>query len=78
MISLIFLDHLKRNEFNDRTVLTIAHRLNTIIDYDRVLTMGNGALFEDGSSLKLINEHESHFYKMAKESKDFNSLIKSN
>jgi ABC-type multidrug transport system fused ATPase/permease subunit len=33
-----------RKQFNDCTVLTIAHRLNTIMDSDRVLVMADGQL----------------------------------
>ena len=31
-----------REEFADATVITIAHRLNTIIDYDRVMVLSKG------------------------------------
>lgn len=35
-----------REKFADRTILTIAHRLNTIQDYDRVLVMDKGTVIE--------------------------------
>ena len=31
-----------RKEFNETTVITIAHRLNTIIFYDKILVLDNG------------------------------------
>lgn len=43
-----------RTEFNDRTVLTIAHRLNTIIDYDRILVMDKGGIAEFDSPRELV------------------------
>ncbi|XP_067029429.1 multidrug resistance-associated protein 1-like isoform X2 [Acropora muricata] len=43
-----------RREFADRTVLTIAHRLNTIMDYDRVLVLDEGAVVEFDSPANLM------------------------
>jgi ATP-binding cassette subfamily C (CFTR/MRP) protein 4 len=37
-----------REEFTTESVITIAHRLNTIIDYDQILVMGEGLLLEKG------------------------------
>lgn len=46
------------------TVLTIAHRLNTIADYDRVLVLANGKVGEFGNPKKLLRRPTSLFYKM--------------
>lgn len=35
-----------RTEFEDCTVVTIAHRLNTIIDSDRIGVVSNGKMIE--------------------------------
>ncbi len=50
-----------RSEFAHGTVLTVAHRLNTIIDYDRVLVMGAGRLLELGSPAELLAMPGSQF-----------------
>ena len=42
-----------REEFISCTVLTIAHRLNTILDYDRVVVLERGVVKEVGSPANL-------------------------
>lgn len=37
-----FIQRVIRDSFKDTTVITIAHRLNTIIDYDTVIVMQSG------------------------------------
>ena len=56
-----------RKEFKDCTIVTIAHRLNTIIDYDRILVMNQGEIAEFDSPQALLNDNKSIFYSMAKE-----------
>merc|ERR1712059_112446 len=41
--------------FSECTVLTIAHRLNTVMGYDLVLVLDQGRLVEMGSPTQLIN-----------------------
>ena len=56
-----------REKFNNNTVLTIAHRLGTIGDSDRVAVFDNGCIVEFDAPLALISkkgEDESLFGKM--------------
>ncbi|XP_052050863.1 ATP-binding cassette sub-family C member 3 isoform X2 [Apodemus sylvaticus] len=55
-----------RTQFEDCTVLTIAHRLNTIMDYDRVLVLDKGVVAEFDSPVNLIAAG-GIFYGMAKD-----------
>ena len=57
-----------RHEFSDCTIVTIAHRLNTILDYDRVLVMSSGQIVEYDSPSALLSDQNSIFYSMAKDS----------
>ncbi|KAL5473787.1 hypothetical protein EMCRGX_G028343 [Ephydatia muelleri] len=56
-----------RSEFASCTVFTIAHRLNTILDYDYVLVLGAGQVLEYASPTELLANSSSVFYSMAKD-----------
>ena len=50
-----------RTMFADKTVVTIAHRLDTIIDSDRVLVMDAGCVVEYGNPAELLDKKDGVF-----------------
>ncbi|KAK5881725.1 hypothetical protein CesoFtcFv8_022490 [Champsocephalus esox] len=55
-----------RTQFEDCTVFTIAHRLNTIMDYTRVLVLDKGQIAEFDTPTNLLSQ-KGIFYGMAKD-----------
>lgn len=53
-----------KTAFVDLTVLTIAHRLNTIIEADKILLMDGGKLIEFEEPIKLLDDKQSSFYNL--------------
>uniref|UniRef100_A0A914PVD9 Uncharacterized protein n=1 Tax=Panagrolaimus davidi TaxID=227884 RepID=A0A914PVD9_9BILA len=62
-----------RKEFKDSTIFTIAHRLNTIMDYDRVMVLDKGEIKEMDSPQKLMENKNSIFSAMVLDSKNTES-----
>lgn len=56
-----------RIEFKDCTVLTIAHRLNTVMDSDRIIVLDNGKLVDIDTPSNLLSNTDSIFYGMCKD-----------
>ena len=52
------------NMFKDSTVITIAHRINTVKSCDRVIVMDDGEIVEVGKPDDLIKDVNSKFYKL--------------
>lgn len=51
-----------RTEFKDRTILTVAHRINTIMDSDRILVLDNGHIAEFDTPQNLIAKQGYFFH----------------
>lgn len=59
-------------EGEGRCLITIAHRLQSIADYDRVVVMGSGEVLEVGSPRELM-EKKSSYYDLVMHDRDTNS-----
>ncbi len=49
-----FIQQCVKDKFRDATVITIAHRLDTVADYDKIIVMDKGRVAEVGSPHELI------------------------
>ncbi|KAL5727195.1 Multidrug resistance-associated protein 7 [Ranunculus cassubicifolius] len=56
-----------RTEFADCTVITVAHRIPTVMDCTMVLSISDGNLVEYDEPMKLMNQEGSLFGKLVKE-----------
>lgn len=59
-----------RKEFADCTTITIAHRINTILDSTRILVLDRGERKEYDSPNTLLSDPNSLFYSLAKSSNE--------
>uniref|UniRef100_A0A7E4VNU4 ABC transporter domain-containing protein n=1 Tax=Panagrellus redivivus TaxID=6233 RepID=A0A7E4VNU4_PANRE len=55
-----------RNKFSTSTIVTIAHRVHTIVDYDRIMVLNNGIIAEFDAPETLLKDPKSIFSQMAK------------
>jgi ATP-binding cassette subfamily C (CFTR/MRP) protein 4 len=69
-----FIQTVLREKFRDTTVITVAHRLNTIADYDSVIVMERGRIVESGAPWELI-EKRGTFFEMVSHSGSNAALI---
>jgi len=65
-----------RREFQDVTVLTIAHRINTILDCNRVLVLVGGNVVEFNTPQELLKNEKSVFYGLAREAGLLNKKVR--
>jgi len=57
---------LRSNVFKDRTIITIAHRINTILDSDRIVVLDHGTVAEFDSPATLVKK-KGLFYELVRE-----------
>jgi ABC-type multidrug transport system fused ATPase/permease subunit len=62
-------------ELRDSTIITIAHRLQTIIDYDKVLVLDHGRVIEFDHPWTLINQEGGLFRSMCENSGNMDVLV---
>ncbi|KAL8138894.1 hypothetical protein V2J09_004895 [Rumex salicifolius] len=63
-----------RREFASSTVITVAHRIPTVMDCTRVLSMSDGKLVEFDDPTKLIAQESSLFGQLVREYCDYTSV----
>ena len=63
-----------REEFRGAIVITIAHRLKTVLDYDRILVLGGGEILEFDTPRTLLRKRGGTFRDMCRASADWSSL----
>ncbi|XP_021755171.1 putative ABC transporter C family member 15 isoform X3 [Chenopodium quinoa] len=67
-------------EFREQTIVTIAHRIHTVVDSDLVLVLSDGRIAEYDSPSKLLEREDSFFSRLVREystrSQTFNNSAK--
>ncbi|PWZ03754.1 hypothetical protein BCV70DRAFT_204462 [Testicularia cyperi] len=58
------------------TIITIAHRIKTIADYDKIVVLGKGKVIETGSPLALMQDESSVFHSMCQQSGEMSELLR--
>lgn len=66
-----------REDFKDCTIICVAHRLNTIIDYDRVAVLDHGEVKEYGSPKQLLAQQGEFAALVAETGSENESLLRS-
>lgn len=61
------IQELVRKEFVGMTIIVVAHRLQTILDFDQILVLANGRTVEKGTAKELY-EKKGEFYGMIDDS----------
>ncbi|KNE57701.1 hypothetical protein AMAG_04560 [Allomyces macrogynus ATCC 38327] len=60
----VLIQHAIKAEFKDALILTIAHRLRTVLDYDRLLVLDAGRVVECGHAWELLQNRDGLLSRM--------------
>jgi ABC-type multidrug transport system fused ATPase/permease subunit len=52
---------LLRSEFREQTIISVAHKLQSVLDFDRVILLDNGRMVETGNPRELLSTAGSAF-----------------
>ncbi|KAJ2652715.1 hypothetical protein IWW40_000826 [Coemansia sp. RSA 1250] len=67
---------LRGPELRNSTLICVAHRLSTIIDYDQVMVLHEGQIVEFDTPAKLLQKEGGYFWQLCKDSSEFDKLEK--
>mmetsp|Transcript_13074 Transcript_13074/g.20374 ORF Transcript_13074/g.20374 Transcript_13074/m.20374 type:complete len:145 (+) Transcript_13074:978-1412(+) len=56
-----------QKQFKGSTIIAVAHRLDTIIDYDQIVVLGHGEVLEYGAPADLLKNPDGHFSSMVRD-----------
>ncbi|KAJ3096663.1 Multidrug resistance-associated protein 1 [Physocladia obscura] len=74
-VSDIRIQNLIKTNFNSTTVLSVAHRLNTIAAFDKVLVLENGSVVEFDAPYVLLQKENSTFREMVNATGSSNAAV---
>lgn len=62
-----FIQDVLRDKFKNMTIVTIAHKINNVNDYDKIIVVDQGSIVEQGSPHELMMK-KGVFYDMVQNS----------
>lgn len=65
-----FIQETIHKEFKNCTIITVAHRINTILNSDKIIIFDQGKIIEFDETQKLLNDPKSIFYQMNQKEMD--------
>ncbi|ORZ41439.1 hypothetical protein BCR44DRAFT_1457024 [Catenaria anguillulae PL171] len=63
-------------EFKNSSMICIAHRIKTIIDFDKVIVLDHGEVVQMGTPFELLQDETGPFYSMCIETGEFDQLAR--